>query len=235
MSDTSSSDILVKFVIDRQPVAGESGAALSAVGKTPHKLLSGFRRGGIFSVKTFTFAVGVQDPDGSSALPPDHPNHPQNQRNTRLNSQGQKDGSDQDGDKKAPASTRGLFKGWRSGRSSTKYPVAVQPITFTRIVDRSSTELLHHFIRHRTFDSATIVKRKAAGGGIAGEPYLRLDFSTVLITNIAWSNDDQVTETVQFISRAITVQYRPQLSDGTLGAIRSGFWSMNPAEREAIL
>ena len=79
------------------------------------------------------------------------------------------------------------------------------------------------------------MKRKAAGGASAGEVYLRLDFVGVLITQVGWSNDDPVKETCQFIARAITVNYRPQLSDGTLGDTRHGFWSMLPWEHEVVL
>jgi type VI protein secretion system component Hcp len=133
-----------------------------------------------------------------------------------------------------PPSSIGQFQAWRAG-GSAGYPISVQPITFTRGIDRTSTVFLHHCIKSESFDSASLVKRKASGGNISGEPYLRLDFSSVLITNVSWSNDEPVQETVQFISRAITVRYRPQLPDGTLGAIIQKFYPMNPQEKEEIL
>jgi type VI protein secretion system component Hcp len=110
-----------------------------------------------------------------------------------------------------------------------KYGVQVQPMSFKRSIDRASISLLQYCINCTTFDSVTLVKRKATGGPAAGEPYLRMDFTGgVLIIEASWSNDEPVTEDCKFISRAISVQYRPQLPDGTLGIIRHGSWSMRP-------
>jgi type VI protein secretion system component Hcp len=248
MSQTTSSDILMKFVLNGTPIPGESTAAITAPGKTPHKLLHGFRRGGMLEIDSFTFSLGVQDPNTSSTITPTQPGstQPGTQPGMPPGTQpgmppggwppGQGPTGGRPGPYPAGKSTLGQFQGWRSGRGNqTKYPVSVQPISFTRSIDRASTELLHYCIKSISFDSASLVKRKAAGGGIAGEPYLRLDFTGVLITDVSWTNDDPVKETCKFISRAITVQYRPQLPDGTLGAVRHGFWSMNPSEREVIL
>ena len=134
-----------------------------------------------------------------------------------------------------PAAPQGGFQAWRSGRPHKDYPVTVQPITFSRPIDRASNLLLQHCIACTSFESASLVKRKAAGSAAAGEAYLRMDFTGVLITEIEWSNDEPIKETCKFISRAITVRYRPQLPDGSLGIIRLGFWSMLPWEREAEL
>lgn len=106
--------------------------------------------------------------------------------------------------------------------------VTVQPVTFTRMMDVASTALLSHFIARTKFTRAALVKRKAAGSLAAGEPYLRFDFKKVLISEAKWTNDDPVKESYTFYARAITMRYRPQLPDGTLGIVRQGFWSMAP-------
>ncbi len=256
MSQTTSSDILMKFVHRGVPIAGESQADPAPPGRPANRLMKGFVKGRIVEINSFTFSLGVQGAEPGAMTPGAQGTTPQQGGMPWPGQQGAqgipgwgqpgygypgsqgRPGSGMPGMPGIPAvkpSSLGMFKGWRSGGQS-KYPVSVQPITFTRAVDRTSTQLLHCCIKSDSFDSVTLVKRKAAGGGISGEPYLRLDFSGVLFTDIAWSNaDPAVTETCKFISRAITVQYRPQLPDGSLGAILHGFYSMNPSEREVIL
>jgi type VI protein secretion system component Hcp len=241
MSDTkSSSDILMKFVYNGVAIEGESSADIAPPNRTPHKMLRGFHKHRMWEIDSFTFSVGVE-----GATPSAMQGNPQQ---TGQGMPGAAQGGGWPGNltreqmaalaqmdpKLMRPSSIGAFKSWRAG-GAPKYPVSVQPISFVRGVDHTSISLMHHCIKSRSFDSATLVKRKAAGGAIAGEPYLRLDFTGVLVTNISWSNDDPVQETCKFISRAITVQYRPQLPDGTLGAILHGFWSMNASERETIL
>jgi type VI protein secretion system component Hcp len=232
MAKGDSTDILMKFVLDGVAIAGQSTSELSAPGTTPNKLLTGFAKKAMFELDSFTFAVGLED------------NVPGGQQQG-----GQQPGAHATGAQAATAAGGRLgaagavpprrvganFQAWRSGRGGPKYPVSVQPITFSRAIDSASIQLLQYCINCTSFDSATLVKRKSTGTGVAGEPYLRMDFVGVLITDVSWSNDDPVKETCKFISRAITVQYRPQLPDGSLGAARHGFWSMNPWEREVTL
>ncbi len=220
MAKGDSSDILMKFVLDGRPISGESSSELETAGKPRSKLLSGFQKLFMFEIDSFSFSIGIDDDSGSGA-------NPAGQKPGAHGAKGQ-------GTANQPV-TLGGFQAWRSGRGAKKYPVNVQPVTFTRPIDRASTQLLQHCIKCTSFDSVTLVKRKAAGSAAAGEAYLRMDFTGVLITDIDWSDDDPVKETCKFISRAITVNYRPQLPNGTLGVIRPGFWSMLPWEREVQL
>ena len=50
-----------------------------------------------------------------------------------------------------------------------------------------------------------------------------------------WSNDDEVEETCRLICRSVTINYRPQLPDGTLGALVPAFWSMAPGDKQVVL
>lgn len=218
MADSDGSDIIMMFVYKGRPILGESQTAISPPGAKPNRIMTGFQPGSIIEIETFTFALGVQDLMSNAAaaqgMPP-APGQPANMPGTPRQP--------------------GVGRRWAGGSSKTKYPISVQPISFTRAIDRSSTTLLDFCINSVTLDSATLVKRKAAGGKVAGEPYLRLDFTGVLITNVSWTSGDPVKETTKFISRAITVRYRPQLPDGSLGAPRHGFWSMNPWARESAI
>ena len=126
--------------------------------------------------------------------------------------------------KKPPGSS---FKKWRDGEMNSGYPVDIAPVNFSRYMDRASTVLLQHTIRRTSFDSCTVIKRKAAGSKSSGEVYLRFDFTGVMITKVSWSDDLPIKEDYDFICRAVTVSYRPQLPDGTLGAVIPGFWTMS--------
>ena len=116
---------------------------------------------------------------------------------------------------------------WRDG-GEVEYPVDMDPFSFTRSMDRATSDLLTHCIERKPFDRATIIKRKAAGGAAAGEIFLRIDFTKVLLINVAWSHDEPIKETYQFVSRAVTIRYAPQLPNGQLGdPLPPAFWSMS--------
>jgi type VI protein secretion system component Hcp len=178
-------DLLMKFVLNGRPIAGESATSLAPAGARPAPLLAGFKSGLMFEVDSFSLKSGVID-DGSAS-----------------------------------------FEAWRAGKPAG-YQVDLQPVSFTRAIDMSSTQLIQSSIDRVVFDSATLIKRKAAGGRAAGEVFLRLDFYGVLVVGVDWSNDAEVRETCRFICRGTTISYRPQRSDGTLGGTIARFWSMVP-------
>ena len=231
MAEAQSGDILMKFVLDGRPIAGESASELEIPGKRRSRLLSGFKKLHMFEIDSFTFSVGIEDDSGGDTPAAKGPHA--GAKGAHPAAHGAAHGAK--GATTPAKGPLGGFAAWRSGRAHKKYPVSVQPISFSRPIDRASSALLQNCIKCTTYDSATLVKRKPAGSQAAGEVYLRMDFTGVLITDIDWSNDDPVKETCKFISRAITVHYRPQLPDGTLGIIRPGFWSMLPWEREVQL
>jgi type VI protein secretion system component Hcp len=128
----------------------------------------------------------------------------------------------------------GGYQDWRGGKA-IEYPVDMHPVTFTRTIDKSSAYFLQNCIDCEGYDRVILIKRKPVGKLAAGEPFLRFDFSNVLMVSVDWSNDDEVEETCQFIFRAVTISYRPQLPDGSLGAVVPAFWSMAPDERPVTL
>ncbi len=226
MAADDSSDLFMMFELPTGKLYGESGTDLVP---SNSRLLKGFEKNKIIEIDSFSFAVGINDgttkqgqgqgapPGQQTAYPPGH----------SPGTTGAQTG--------AAVDSTPSFEAWREGLPHNKYPVSVQPITFTRGIDRSSMELLRCCIKSVSFKSATLVKRRAVGGPASGEVFLRMDFDGVLITDIAWSNSDPVKETCRFISRAITVAYRPQLPTGKLGAPKYGFWSMLPWEQEVRL
>ena len=234
MPATQTSDILIKFILDGKPIDGESNTVLD-VGTGRNELLMGFRPMKMFELESFSFSVGVEDDNDSDAKKASAATsiRPGAQRASARSTAGDLHTSQPRA--KPTTGPLGGFKAFRTGRKHKPYPVNVSPISFTRGIDKASIQLLTHCIACTSFDYVALVKRKPAGGAAAGEPYLRMDFVGALITDVAWTNEDPIKETCKFISRAITVRYRPQLPSGKLGAPRVGFWSMLPWETEAPL
>lgn len=91
-------------------------------------------------------------------------------------------------------------------------------ISVTRQIDRASMTLMDNCINAVGFDSATIVKRRAAGGEtVSGRAYVRYDFDGVLLTKIEWTDEHIVKERITFITRGLTMQYCQQMASGILG------------------
>jgi type VI protein secretion system component Hcp len=187
----------------------------------------------MIDIHSFNFRCGVAGSESAAPEPP-----PPAARQTPRPGGRPHDSAAEAGTTKArpaPAGpAAGPFQSWRAGKS-VRYPLDVQPITFERLIDVSSTTLIQNCIDCISYDSATVIKRKPAGGELAGEVYLRMDFNGVLVTGVEWSDGDYVKETCTFICRSITVSYRAQLPHGGLGPVVSGFWSMVPHERQVNL
>jgi type VI protein secretion system component Hcp len=208
-----STDLIMKFVRHRtgKAIPAECKTEFDFKGDPYNNLLEGFKKETMFEVDRFTFAAGIEDSSVTEAA-----------KKNKSRDKEQKPGPAKGG-----RSTTGEFQAWRSGTlGHKKYPVDIQPISFTRPIDQASSTLFQACIDREVFESASLIKRRAAGGTTTGKVYLRIDFYDVLIIDIEWSDDEQVTETCKFICRRVEVQYRPQLPDGSLGAAVPGSWSM---------
>ena len=93
-----------------------------------------------------------------------------------------------------------------------------------------------HCANQKSFDSATLVKRVMAtsgsisllqsilggagsssgGSGMASAGFLRIDFTDVMLTQLAWNDGDMVTENCSFTCKHVKVQYRKQNMDSSL-------------------
>jgi type VI protein secretion system component Hcp len=212
-------DLLMKFVMNGKAIAGGSTTDLGSSSLVPNPLLKGFEAGRMIEIDSLSFRCGTSGTEPGAAPPKD----PNAQRGAK------------DDDEPAPMNPRpGGYQSWRAGKA-TKYPLDIQPISLTRSIDMASAVLIQSCIDCVSFDSATLVKRKPAGTQTAGEVYLRMDFNGVLVIKVDWSDDDTVKETIAFIARSITVSYRAQLANGSLGPLISGFWSMVPGETQVNL
>ncbi len=223
MAEQNVSDLVMKFVgDDGNPIIGETLTDLN-LRKCP--MSSGFKQGTMFEVQSFTFKTGLGGDDENEQAKKQAAQNDKFQQGVqeKLKKMSEKAGEPYTDIKTPKAIT---FKDFRENKNSTtKYPVDMKPMEFSRSIDISSPILLDYCIKRRIFKSCSLIKRKAAGGPASGEIFLRFDFKTVLIKSIDWDNDEPIKETCEFVCRAVTINYLPQLPDGTLGAPIQAFWS----------
>ena len=234
MAEQVVSDLIMKFQLsDGSYVPGESRTELN-LRKCPMSM--DFKPGFMFEVQSFTIKTGLdpEDEDAKQEKVDRKRLKKDRERDEYLaklhqhtNMPGNPPKATDTADTPKKNST---YEKWREGQDNVSYPVDIQPFEFTRAIDRASGILLQKCIDREVLKSATLIKRKAAGGKAAGEIFLRMDFTKVLLTRIDWDNEEPIKEKTQFVTRAITIHYLPQLPDGSLGAAKPAYWSMNPKE-----
>ena len=231
MAEQNVSDLIMKFEDDSGPIDGEvvSNLELGASAMT-----AGFRKRKMFEVQSFTLKTGLgpKEIDEAEAKIQKAAADQTKQINKRLQKMADKLGVKLDN--LASPGEPGFAK-FLDGDDNAHYPVDMKPMEFTRAIDKSSAVLLQHCIERKLFRSATLIKRKATGGPASGEVFLRFDFTKVLIKSVDWDDGEPIKETVEFVCRAVTINYLPQLPDGTLGYPKQTFWSAAPGLTAAPL
>ena len=191
------SEILMMLVQQSgEAIAAECQATLNP----PDDLMKGFVDGKYFQIEDFGFGVGLNDSEaGEGAKPPKESGTPQVK-----------------------------YGKWRSesaGRAgSTQYQLDVEPVSFSRLMDKASPTLFEACCQSTTLKSGAIVRRVSVGGDGGAKAYLRFDFTDLLITELDWEEGETIKEKYKFVCRAVTMQFKPQSSDAVLGAAVSGTW-----------
>jgi type VI protein secretion system component Hcp len=226
MAKGDHSDLFMIFKdASNAPIPGQSMSVLSSSDPVSQILLDGFKPGYMFEIDKFTLSAECDDES-----PED------------IKKQIVRDQTKSKSALKGAKSTRQLtdteINRQVADRVNKQKGPPVKEISFTRSVDASSASFLQNIAIGKGYRSASLIKRKATGGqaaakddkeALAGDVYLRIDFDYVLITEVEWDDDDdEVTEDCKFICRKISIQYRPQLPDGTLGAVIPGVWEWKP-------
>jgi type VI protein secretion system component Hcp len=93
----------------------------------------------------------------------------------------------------------------------------LEPVQFSKLMDKSSIELFKACVNFTVFDSATIIKRRGMGSDLL-YTYLQITFTDVLIIDFDWQDDDVVKENVKFVCREAKVKYAMPKDDGSLDA-----------------
>ncbi len=191
-------DLLMKFVRGSDAIDAESQTSVDS----SDGFLHDFKTGKFFEIDEFSFGVGLEDDDLAG----------------EKRSAGGASGRD-----RAVHPSRSRFNNWLNGEAKS-YPVDLEPFSFTRQMDQASPLLFEMCSHSKSFSSATLIKRKAAASNVSGHAFLRIDFKDVLVIGLDWDSGDVVKEKCKFICRSVEVQYKPQKSDGSLGAAVPGTW-----------
>jgi type VI protein secretion system component Hcp len=211
MANDKSNDILMKFeMLNGQAVDGEAQSQLDS----RDMLLKDFKPGKFFQVEDFAFGVEVSDEDpGTDSI------NAVKGASANLQAKGPKI----------------KFGRWKSAKTSEaadiKYPVQMDPFSFTRVIDKASMTLFDSCINSISFKSATLIKRKITGHHrdtteLTGlQTFLRIDFTDVLLISLEWDDGDAIKEKGKFVYRGMEIQYRRQKPDGTLGSVSNAPWA----------
>jgi type VI protein secretion system component Hcp len=174
-------------------------------------LMKGFQAGKYFEVDDFDFGISLTDTDASAK----NANPPPLVGGTQPGQPAQKTGA--------------RFTKWIQGMGATNYTIEMEPFSFSRQMDSASMGLFYACFLTKSFDAATLVMRKAGGvidatTGLGAVPFLRIDFNSILIVGMDWDGAEVVKEKCKFVCRRVSVQYRPQLHDGSPGQTVGGDW-----------
>ena len=203
MSGSNESDTLMYIVqaAGTEPLAAESSASLVST----DKLLAGFKAGGFFEINSFAFAMDLSDDEGGGAGAPGA---------------------------RTPQE-RGSYARWRALGESTAKPAppflaTAQDVSFSRKMDKSSSELMKHCLDNKRFDTAVVVRRSRHGTEGTLSVFLRLEFRKVRIKALRWEDGDIVKEICKFDFETMKGTYVKRNPDGTPAANWPLAWSKAP-------
>jgi type VI protein secretion system component Hcp len=108
------------------------------------------------------------------------------------------------------------------------YSCDLESVSITKQMDASSLTLFTACKDKTVLPSAVVIKRRG-GGGKQLRTFLRIEFTSLLITDFNWSEDDVINEQIKFICRSASVKYSIEKDDGTLKSPgQPGTWAMKP-------
>lgn len=122
---------------------------------------------------------------------------------------------------------------WGASQSGTMHTgsgggagrVAVQDLSVTKYVDKSSPNLLMATCSGKHYKEAVLTVRKA--GGDSPLEYIKLTLKEVLVSSLSTGGsggEDRLTENIAFNFAEFKLEYFPQKSDGTGDAAIEAAW-----------
>jgi type VI protein secretion system component Hcp len=262
MSDTTTSELLMKFQRGSGgAVEAECPLTLSPNDKLARlaAMAPAFEAGRFFLISEFSFGAALSDSEspnqqGATTASGKQQNVASSLRGGRPVMQGgvqpgqlgpggrlKTTTGANAGSNTGTTSASGQFSRWRSATDDSwkkdgAYPAQIQQFSATRKIDRATPVLFDYCCRKENFVSASVIKRKAAcaadGASFEALSYLRMDFTTVLISGLNWNDGDVVEETVTFTAQAMRIIYWQQRPNGTLAALNAVDWT-SPAATQA--
>jgi len=109
--------------------------------------------------------------------------------------------------------------------------VSVQDLSFTKYVDKSSTDLLLFCANGKHLTEGTLTLRKA---GETPLTYLKIKLTDVLISSFATGgagSQDRLTENVGLNFAKVEVEYTPQKEDGSGDAPTNMGWDISKNQK----
>lgn len=104
--------------------------------------------------------------------------------------------------------------------------VNVQDLSFTKYIDKTSTELMLAACNGKHFPDALLIVRKAGEKPIE---YLKIKMTDVMITSVSTGGsggEDRLTENVSLNFAKVKVEYTPQKQDGSPDSTLSMGWDI---------
>jgi type VI protein secretion system component Hcp len=216
LADDHNNEILMQMIdANGNTLAAESRTAITT---DMDDLALDYTDGTFFTVDDFAFGMNIDDKDQTS---------------DGANASG-KQGVGAAGIGKTPGPTIDFGK-WKSADPKDlkgfKFPLRMDQFSLTRRYDRLSPVLFEKCAISESLTSASMLKRKVVGGDLL-QTFLRLDFTDVLITHIEWTDAEVIKETIKFVFRKLTVQYKTQKPSGKLNAAGSVSWEYDTKLRK---
>jgi len=104
--------------------------------------------------------------------------------------------------------------------------VNVQDLSFTKYIDKTSTDLMLAACNGKHFPDALLIVRKAGQNPVE---YLKIKMTEVLITSVTTGGsggEDRLTENVTLNFAKVKVEYTPQKDDGSADATLNMGWDI---------
>jgi type VI protein secretion system component Hcp len=211
MASEQSNELLMRMVDSNGLYLGAE--CLSKIDPKSDDLAKDYNAGSFFSVDDFAFGMNIDDKDPTADT---------------TNTKG-REGVGVVAQNK-PAGPEVKFGKWKSGsaediKAMIPFPLRMDEFSITRRYDRASPVLFEKCATSDSFQTASLIKRKTVGDKL--QSFLRFDFEDVLVTHIDWQDAEVIKETIKFVFRKITVQYKTQAHSGKLDAAGSVSWNYN--------
>lgn len=221
MADDSN-DVLMTFLMEGKGVAAEC----QAVWAKDDGMKADFTDGHFFEIEDFSFGGGLEPSDYHEEENDGVTTFPRQGLSTRNPLSNQVSGG---GSRKSKKARRNKFTNYFTKGDAVDYGAHLQDISVSRLLDVASPNFLQYCLEMKSFTKAVIVKRKVVGKAHGGtrehRGFLRLEFEEPLITGVEWEDGEVVKEKLKFICRGVTVTYRPQQNDGSLGNPVNAHWN----------
>jgi type VI protein secretion system component Hcp len=202
MASEQSNELLMRMVISKADYLRAESRTVIAF--ESDDLAKDYNNGSFFSVDDFSFGMNIDDRDSEGV-----------------------------GGQNKSSGPQVKFGKWKSAsaeeiKAMSPFPLRMDEFSITRRYDCASPVLFQKCAKSESFQSASLIKRKAVGDKLRS--FLRFDFDDVLVTHIDWQDAEVIKETFKFVFRKMTVQYKTQAHSGTLNAanpVGSVSWTYN--------